>query len=170
MHRDNQHTALRSAPLRETALLPKTAGNRWALRFPAYRWAYVVLILISTVIGGTALAQASFSGVATAPVTIGTYDIPASASLTGTYSCDNRRTMTVNITGFGRVSRATAYTLTLAEPGTNPAVTTQNLTATQTTATIARATSRSGNFTLNLTARVGTWTSDTPLTRTLTCP
>jgi hypothetical protein len=164
MPRDKQHTALWSA------LLPKTAGSRSAPWSPAYRWAYVVLILIGTVVGGTALAQASFRGVAAAPVTIGTYDIPASASLTGTYSCDNRRTMTVNVTGFGRVSRATAYTLTLAEPGTNPAVTTQNLAATQTTTTITRATSKSGNFTLNLTARVGTWTSDAPLTRTLTCP
>lgn len=78
--------------------------------------------------------------------------------------------MTVNITGFGRVDRATAYTLTLAEPGTAPATTTLNLTATQTTTTITRTTSRVGNFTLKFTAKVGTWTSDTPLTRTLTCP
>jgi hypothetical protein len=138
----------------------------WSRR---YRWAHIALILASTIFGGTALAQASFTGVAAAPVLIGTYDIPASASLTGTYSCDSRRTLTVNVTGFGRVDRATAYTLTLAEPGANAATTTQNLTATQTSATITRSTSRTGSFTLNLVARVGTWTSDTPLTRTITC-
>ena len=134
------------------------------------RWAHVLLLVAGTVLAGTALAQASFTGTAAAAVSTTTYDIPASTSLTGTYTCDNRRTMTVNITGFGRVDRATGYTLTLAEPGTNPAATTQQLTATQTTTTITRATTRAGNFTLNLTARVGTWTSDTPLTRTLTCP
>ncbi|MDQ0734775.1 hypothetical protein [Arthrobacter agilis] len=139
-------------------------------RSSRYRWIHVALITASAIIGGTALAQATFTDATSAPVTVGTYDIPASTSLTGTYSCDTRRTMTVSITGFSRVNRATAYTLTLAEPGTNPAVTSQNLTATQTTATIARATSRTGNFVLNLTAKVGTWTSDTPLTRTLACP
>jgi hypothetical protein len=135
-----------------------------------YRWMWVALILISGLVGGATFAQAAFQGVAVAPATIGTYNIPASTSLTGTYSCDARRTMTVNITGFGRVDRATAYTLTLAEPGTNPAITPQSLTATQSATTITRATGRAGNFTLNLTAHVGNWTSKTPLTRTLTCP
>ena len=141
-----------------------------ALWFRRYRWAYVLVVLAGMICGGTALAQASFTGAASAPVSVGTYDIPASASVTGTYSCDAlKRTMTVNVTGFSRVDRATAYTLSLAEPGTNPAATTQTLTATQTTATITRATSRTGAFTLSLTARVGTWTSDTPLTRSITC-
>lgn len=134
------------------------------------RWVHVLLLIAVGLFGGTALAQASFTGVAVTPTTIGTYDIPASTSLTGTYNCDSRRTMTVNITGFGRVARATGYTLTLAEPGTGAIATTQSLTATQTTTTISRATNRAGNFTLNLAARVGTWISDTPLTRTLTCP
>lgn len=141
-------------------------GGLWSGRS---RWVHILILVTVGLFGGTALAQASFTGVAATPATIGTYDIPAPTSLTGTFSCDSRRTMTVNITGFGRVDRATGYTLTLTEPGTGPATTTQSLTATQTTTTITRATTRAGNFTLNLTARVGTWISDTPLTRTLTC-
>ena len=139
------------------------------LWFRRYRWAYVVVVLVGMITGGTALAQASFTGSASTPVSVGTYDIPASTSLTGTYSCDARRTLTVNITGFNRVARATAYTLSLAEPGTSPATTTQILTAMQTTTTITRTTARSGSFTLSLVARVGTWTGDTPLIRTITC-
>lgn len=145
---------------------PSTSG----LWFGWSRWVHILILVSVGLFGGTALAQASFSGVAVTAATIGTYDIPASTSLTGTFSCDSRRTMTVNITGFGRVNRANGYTLTLTEPGTGPATTTQSLTATQTTTTITRATTRAGNFTLNLTARVGTWIGDTPLTRTLTCP
>jgi hypothetical protein len=164
MTTDDQHRTSRRAPR------GGSTGRRSAPWSLGYRWAYIVLILVSTVCAGTALAQASFRGVASAGANVSTYDIPASASLTGTYSCNSSRTMTVNVTGFGRVDRATGYTLTLAEPGTGPAVTSQNLTATQTTTTITRTTSRSGNFTLNLTARVGNWTSDTPLTRSLACP
>ncbi|RJT78474.1 hypothetical protein D6T63_13315 [Arthrobacter cheniae] len=80
--------------------------------------------------------------------------------------------MTITITGFARVDKATSYTLTLSESGTNSAPTTMHLTATQTTATIRQTTtpSASGRFTLNLTARVGTWVSNTSLTQTLTCP
>ena len=165
MSTHNQSVAF--CPGKSAPVPPHGAGKPWSGRS---RWASILLIVSAALFGGAALAQASFIGVARAPVTVGTYDIPASASLTGTYNCDSRRTMTVNVTGFGRVDRATGYTLTLAEPGTAPGTTTQNLTATQTTTTISRATTRAGNFTLNLTAKVGTWTSDTPLTRTLSCP
>ncbi|WDF35100.1 hypothetical protein PTW37_16490 (plasmid) [Arthrobacter agilis] len=143
------------------------AGGPWSR---PTRWIHVLLLLGVAVFSGTTLANAGFTGQAIAPAQISTYDIPASTSITGTYSCDSRRTMTVNITAFGRVDRATGYTLSLAEPGTSPATTVQNLTASQTTTTITRSTSRAGNFTLNLTARVGAWTSDAPLTRILTCP
>jgi hypothetical protein len=148
------------------------ARSPWSAR---HRWFTVILVSATVLIGGPALAQASFTNTYNAVATVGTYDIPASTSMSTSVDCTKRanvRTMTIDITGFARVDKATSYTLTLSESGTNSAPATVNLTATQTTATISQTTtpSAAGRFTLNLTAQVGTWVSKTPLTQTLTCP
>ncbi|MCU1633860.1 MAG: hypothetical protein JWM61_2512 [Micrococcaceae bacterium] len=158
-----------------TSTSDRTRGRARSPWSAGRRWFTIILVSVTALIGGPALAQASFINTANAVATVGTYDIPASASMSTSVDCTkraNERTMTITITGFARVDKATSYTLTLSESGTNSAPTTMNLTATQTTATIRQTTTPSapGRFTLNLTARVGTWVSNTSLTQTLTCP
>ncbi len=112
------------------------------------------------------VAQASFAGRATAPVTVSTYDIPAPAGVTGTYSCNSARTsVTVTITDFGAVARATGYTVTLTAP--SGAVSSNPLPASTRATTITRASTRTGTFTLRIRATVGSWLGDeqtTPIT------
>ncbi|MEG9249859.1 hypothetical protein V6S67_17355 [Arthrobacter sp. Soc17.1.1.1] len=127
-----------------------------------------VLITVLVFMWAPTVAQAAFSDAASAPVTVGTYAIPAPASLTGNYSCTSARTsMTVTISDFGAVSRATGYTVTLTAP--NGQVTTNNLPATTRATTITRTSTSVGNYTLRIRANVGSWIGQNA-ERVLTCP
>ena len=75
--------------------------------------------------------------------------------------------MTVTLTDFGAVTRATGYTVTLTAPSGQ--VTTNNLPATSRATTLTRASSTVGNYTLRIRATVGSWTGQN-LERVLTCP
>lgn len=124
--------------------------------------AVVVLTWVPTI------AQAAFFDADAAPVTVGTYDIPAPVGVTGTYNCTSTKlSMTVTISDFGAVARATGYTVTLTSP--SGTVTTNNLSATNRATTITRSSLRTGTFTLRLRAAVGTWTGDDAVYQ-LTCP
>lgn len=114
------------------------------------------------------VAQAAFSDAAVAPMSIGTYDIPAPVGIAGSFTCNGARTsVTATITDFGAVTRATGYTVTLTAP--TGAVTTNNLPATTRSTTITRSTTRTGTFTLRIRATVGAWTGDDQVS-SLTCP
>ncbi|TKV29035.1 hypothetical protein FDK12_05110 [Arthrobacter sp. NamB2] len=131
---------------------------------------FVVQVLLGVIVltWAPTVAQAAFSGATVAPVTVGTYAIPAPAGVTGNFSCTtNKLSMTVNLTDFGAVNRATGYTVSLTAP--NGQVTTNNLAANTRSTAITRSSSTVGNYTLRIRANVGTWTGQN-LERVLTCP
>ena len=114
------------------------------------------------------MAQAAFKATASASFTASTYVIPAPASVGGTYSCDTffkPYGSTINVTSYGKVARATAYQLTVIAPdGTS-----QTQSFTGNTVSMTKASSlRSGTYTYELSALVGTWTGS-PYRGTYTC-
>ncbi|WP_105032109.1 hypothetical protein [Arthrobacter ruber] len=137
---------------------------------PLHRLRLLVGVVVCAVIFTFAptIAQAAFVGSATATMEVRTYAIPAPVGITGTFSCTtNKLSMTVTLTDFGAVNRATGYTVTLTAPSGQ--VTTNNLPATSRATTITRASSTVGNYTLRIRATVGSWTGQN-LERVLTCP
>lgn len=127
-----------------------------------------VLIGVMVLTGLPTVAQAAFTDSDGSPVAVGTYTVPAPAGITGNFSCQNNRlSMSVTLTDFGAVQRATAYTVTLTAP--NGQVTTNNLPAGNRATTITRTSTTVGNYTLRVRASVGTWTGQN-LERVLTCP
>lgn len=137
---------------------------------PLRRLRFLVQVIIGVLVFTwvPTIAQAAFSDAAVAPVTVGTYDIPAPVG--GSYSrtcASNRSSMTVNLTTFGAVDRATGYTVTLTGPSGQ--VTTNRLPANTRSTSITTSSTRTGSYTLQIRATVGTWTGD-PLTATITCP
>lgn len=124
--------------------------------------AVVVLTWVPTI------AQAAFSDAARADLSVGTYAIPAPAGVTGTFSCTSTKlSMTVTLTDFGAVDRATGYTVTLTAP--TGQVTTNAVPASPRSTTITRTSTTVGTYTLRVRANVGTWTGQN-LERVLTCP
>ncbi|WP_104181566.1 hypothetical protein [Arthrobacter sp. B0490] len=131
---------------------------------------FLVRVLIGVVLSTwlPTAAQAAFTDADAAPVAVGTYAVPAPASITGTFSCQNNRlSMSVTLTDFGAVHRATAYTVTLTAP--NGQVTANSLPAGTRATTITRTSTTVGTYTLRVRASVGTWTGQN-LERVLACP
>jgi len=138
--------------------LPPVQDNNGASRaltsFPARVVAAVLAALVLTL--APAIAEAAFNATTTSPVSVGTYAIPAPATATWTYSCSpNGKSYTLNLTGYGKVSKAGSYLVIIKAPdGTTSApqiITGNTLTLTQTSAT-------RGTYTFTIQALVGTWT------------
>jgi hypothetical protein len=137
----------------------RTSTGRHLLRLLAGLTAAVLIALVP------AVAQAAFRATATASFTASTYEIPAPASITGTYSCGTKpNSYNLNMTAYGKVAKATAYRLTI----TAPDGTSTSQTITGNTLNLTKTSARAGTYTLTLIALVGTWTGD-PLTRTYSC-
>ncbi|WP_247827529.1 hypothetical protein [Arthrobacter antioxidans] len=138
---------------------------------PLGRVRFLVGVLVAVVVpmGAPTVAQAAFFDAAVAPMSVGTYKIPAPAGITGTRSCsDSNRPMDITIDDFGAVPRASSYVVTLtASTGRATKIT---LPATRRTTAISTETSsRTASYTLRIVANVGTWTGTVPLERTYTC-
>jgi hypothetical protein len=124
----------------------------WLLRL---RRLLAVPAAVALVLGAPGLAYATFTAQTGGSLAVGTYSIPAPTSATGSRTCStNPRGITVNITSFAAVSRATSYTATITAP--------DGSTASKTVGTggfsISRTSSKTGTYTLVIKAQLGTWT------------
>ncbi|MDQ0736608.1 hypothetical protein [Arthrobacter agilis] len=135
---------------------------------------FLVRVLIAVVVFTCAptIAQAAFSGAATAPMKVTAYTVPAPVGMTASANCPPfSGTMTVAVTDFGAVDRATSYTLTLTKPGTTTDVAPpQELKVGRTaTFTVPRGFLQYPTYTLSIRANVGAWTGKQSLVRDFSC-
>ena len=141
----------------------------WLVRL---RGLLAVPVAVALVLGAPGLAYAAFTAKTTAALTVGTYKIPAPASINGTLRCTNaggQRGAVITFDDFDEVDRATGYAATLTPPS-GPAVVSALPAAGHSRVTIA--TSGGGNgkgtYTFRLTAKVGSWTG-AALQQSVTC-
>jgi hypothetical protein len=122
-------------------------------------------IAVALVLGAPGLAYATFTARTTAALSVGTYEIPAPASINGTLQCTKTgKGATITFTGFGLVDRATSYVATLTLSGQTP-------TLTQVTPGHEESLTNwggKGKYTFTLSAQVRSWTG-APLERSITC-
>lgn len=131
----------------------------WLVRL---RGLLAVPVAVALVLGAPGLAYAAFTAKTTAALTVGTYKVPAPASINGTLRCTNaggQRGAVITFDDFDEVDRATGYTVTLTPPS-GPAVVSALPAVGHSRVTTA--TSGGGNgkgtYTFRLTAKVGSWT------------
>ena len=138
----------------------------WLLRL---RGLLAVPIAVALVLGAPGLAYATFTARTTAAVSVGTYKVPAPASINGNLACrpgNVARGAIITFTEFAEVDRATGYTATLTPPGGSPSMVPVSGDGTmQVTMSAGNA---KGKYTFRLTAQVGSWTG-LPLEQTVNC-
>ncbi|WP_232083374.1 hypothetical protein [Arthrobacter sp. SO5] len=135
----------------------------WLVRL---RRLLAVPVAVALVLGAPGLAYATFTAKTGSSMAVGTYSIPAPATATGSGTCNKGpRGATANITSFAAVSKATSYIATVTAP--------DGSTSSQTVApggfVLSRTSSKAGTFTLEIKARVGSWTG-AAFQLTLVCP
>jgi len=153
-----------SAPV-NVALASPSAPKVSAAYAARLRGPLALIVALALVLGVPGLAYAAFTSGTTAAVSVGTYKIPAPASINGTLQCmtNGQTGAAIKFTEFGKVARATGYTATLKGPG---GVASMPVTA---GSTVQLSMSGSaGKYTFTLTAQVGSWTG-TPLEQSVTC-
>lgn len=136
------------------------------------RFLVQVLIGVLVLTWAPTIAQAAFTGAATAALTVGTYKIPAPAAANVSVSCAAlSTTMTVTVTNISAVDRATSYTLALTTQGGAPEGTPQTVTNPQspTTIKVHRYLLTSPTYTLRIRANVNKWTGEDALVQTVRC-
>jgi hypothetical protein len=110
---------------------------------------------VALVLGAPGLAYATFTAKTGGSLSVGTYSIPAPASATGNRTCNtNPRGITVNITNFASVSKATSYIATMTAPDGS----TTSKSVVPGSFGITRSSSTGGTYTLVIKAQVGSWT------------
>lgn len=128
-----------------------------------------VPVAVALVLGAPAFAHAAFTARTTAAASVGTYKIPAPASINGTLQCKPGKgasRATITFTDFAEVDRATGYTASLRGPvGSATEVPVSGNGTMEVTMSAGQA---SGVYVFRLTARVGSWTG-LPLEQTVTC-
>ena len=115
-----------------------------------------VPVAVSLVLGAPGLAYATYTAKTGGSLAVGTYSIPAPATATGSRTCNNGnpKGITINITSFAPVSKATSYTATVTAPdGTYTSKTVE-----PSGFTITQPYEKKGSYTLAIQARVGSWT------------
>lgn len=124
----------------------------WLVRL---RGLLVVPVAVALILGAPGLANATFTAKTGGSLSVGTYSIPAPATATGTGTCNNSpRSITISITSFAPVSRATSYLATVTAPdgtATSKAVSVSGFSFTKTS-------TKAGTYTLVIKAQVGSWT------------
>lgn len=135
----------------------------WRLRL---RRLLAVPAAVALVLGAPGLAYATFTAKTGGSLVVGTYAVPAPATATGTPTCNNGnlKGITINITSFTAVLRATSYTAKVTAPDgttTSQAVDPGGFAITQQYA-------KKGAYTLIIQAQVGSWTG-AALQQTYTC-
>lgn len=132
------------------------ASPVWSTRL---RGLLAVPIAVCLVLVTPGLAHAKFTARTTAAVSVGTYKIPAPASINGTLECrtgNGARGATITFTDFAEVDRATGYMATMTPPGGSPSeIPLSGEGKMQVTMSAGNA---KGRYTFRLTARVGSWT------------
>jgi hypothetical protein len=102
---------------------------------------------------------------------VGTYKIPAPASINGTLECttiQGKKGASISFTGFAAVGRATKYTATLSSPSGPQAVTEIAVEDTTHQVMLLSKGNGKGTYTFTLSAGVGPWTGPA-LQQTVTC-
>lgn len=144
------------APVASRVKAPRLVRLRGLLAAP---------VAVALVLGAPGLAYAAFTAKTTAALAVGTYKVPAPASINGTLQCTTAgKGATITIRGFGLVDRATSYNATLTLPGETPTLTPVTVGSRVTITSWGG----KGKYTFSLYARVGSWTG-APLERTVTC-
>ena len=125
-----------------------------------------VPVAVALVLGAPGLAYATFTATTGGTLAVGTYSIPAPATATGSRTCNNGnpKGITINITSFAAVSKATSYTATV----TAPDGTTTSKAVDPAGFTITKQYDKKGSYTLAIQAKVGSWIG-TALPQTYTC-
>ncbi|MGO4193652.1 hypothetical protein AB4Y67_18550 [Arthrobacter sp. YAF17] len=127
-------------------------SSAWLVRL---RRLLAVPVAVAIVLGAPGLAYATFTAKTGGTLAVGTYSIPAPTTANGNRTCNNSpRGITVNITSFAAVSKATSYIATLTAPDgstTSKSVVPGGFAISRTSAT-------GGTYTLVIKARVGSWT------------
>ena len=123
---------------------------------------------MALVLGAPGLAYAAFTAKTNASLSVGTYKIPAPASINGTLQCNDRGTKgaAITFTDFADVDRATSYTATLTPPSGSPS--TVPLTGGNQTQVSMSSSNGKGTYTFRLTAKAGSWTGSA-LQQSVTC-
>lgn len=125
-----------------------------------------VPVAVALILGAPGLAYATFTAKTGGTLAVGTYSIPAPVTATGSRTCNNGnpKGITINITSFAAVSKATSYTATV----TAPDGTTTSKTVDPSGFTITKPYEKKGPYTLVIQAQVGSWTG-APLPQTYSC-
>ena len=112
------------------------------------------------------LAYATFSAHTGGALAVGTYTVPAPATASGNRTCNTSpRGITVTITSFAPVARATSYVATVTAPdGTISA----GQTVSPSGFSVTKSSSTAGTYTLLIKAKVGSWTG-TAFQKTYVC-
>ncbi|RKR12681.1 hypothetical protein [Arthrobacter oryzae] len=128
-------------------------------------------LAVGLVLGAPGLALAAFTARTTASLNVGTYTVPAPASINGTLVCttiQGKKGASISFTGFAAVDRATGYTATLSSPTGPTAVAAIADGDTSQGMTLLSKGSGKGTYTFTLSAAVGSWTGPA-LQQAVTC-
>ncbi|GIU56618.1 hypothetical protein [Arthrobacter sp. NicSoilC12] len=140
----------------------------WLVRL---RRLLAVPVAAALVLGAPGLAYATFTARTTAALNVGTYTVPAPASIGGTLVCttdQGKKGAAISFTGFAAVSRATGYTATLTSPTGPQAVTEIAPEDTTHEVKVLSKGNGKGTYTFTFSARVGPWTGP-DLQQSVTC-
>lgn len=129
-------------------MLPRALATFAARALAAVLTAFVFIL-------SPAIAEAAFIVATTSRMSVGTYAIPAPATVNWTHNCStNGRSYTLNLTSYAKVSKASSYLVIITAPdgtsSTPQTITSDTLTLTQTS-------TRRGTYTFTIQALVGTW-------------
>ena len=128
-----------------------------------------VPVAVALLVGAPGLAYAAFTAQTTAALSVGTYKVPAPASINGTLVCTNNggnKGAEITFTGFSGVDRATSYTARLTHTSGGSTVT--HIAGNTGPSIYMSLGAGRGIYTFQLEARVGSWTG-LPLPRTVSC-
>lgn len=120
---------------------------------------FAVPVALALVLGAPGLAYAAFTAGTNASLSVGTYTIPAPASVNGTLQCTNDRGQkgaSITFTSVSAVDRATGYTATLTPPTGAPSLV--PIAAGGKVQVTMYSGSGKGKYTFTVSAQVGSWT------------
>jgi hypothetical protein len=140
-------------------------------RLAQWRRLLAVPVAVALVAGAPGLACAAFTAKTTASLSVGTYKVPAPASINGTLECttiQGKKGASISFTGFAAVDRATGYTATLSSPtGPQAVASIAEGDASQGMTLLSKGNGK-GTYVFTLAAAVGPWTGPA-LQQSVTC-
>lgn len=152
----------------QSATVASPVKAPWLVRL---RGLLAVPVAMALLLGAPGLAYAAFTASTAAALTVGTYKVPAPASISGRLECTSiqgKKGASISFTSFATVDRATGYTAVISSPNDAQAVSVIAAGDTSHAATLLSKGNGRGTYTFTLTASVGLWTGE-PLTQSVTC-